>query len=262
MEQKINLFIEKMNQKAKDIGMSHSTFKNATGLTEKGQLSTSYDLTLLLLHATLNTTIVKIWKKETYTVEVHGINQRKINIKNTVYQKDLGSDYEILGGKTGTVGFIKNLSLLIYAKDEIYLLTVLKAKGDRFNQAQKIIDNLLEKGPKKQIHADAFTVIPYPSEPVNLFKTFKPDSLVSKNQTKKSNPASITKLLTIITMFEYPVQLNDRIQIQKEDIIEDNLNRIMVGDVITLFDALHLMLLSSSNILANVVARYTAENYM
>lgn len=262
MEPKMNLFVEQMNKKAKDIGMSHSTFKNPTGLTEKGQLTTSYDVALLLLHASLNPIIVKIWKKEEYTVTVHGVNHRKIDIKNTVYKNGLGDDYEIIGGKTGTLGFIKNLSVLIHAKEQIYLLTILKAKENRFKQAKMIMDNLLKSGTKNQINANAYTVIQYPSKHINLLKTFKPDSLISKNQTEKSNPASITKLLTIITALEYPVNLNDKIKIQNEDITEDFLNSIIVDDVITLFDAFHLMLLSSSNILANAIARHIVEKYI
>ncbi|KXA42631.1 hypothetical protein HMPREF3215_02040 [Staphylococcus simulans] len=52
--------------------------------TKKGQLSTSYGLTLLLLQASLNPTIVKIWKKEKHIVKILGDNTRKSEIKSTV----------------------------------------------------------------------------------------------------------------------------------------------------------------------------------
>ena len=85
--------------------------------------------------------------------------------------------------------------------------------------------------------------------------------MFSKNESDKSNPASITKLLTLITALEYPIDLNDKIKIQESD-VEDNMNNIYVGDIISLNDAIHFMLLSSSNILANAVARYIEENYL
>ncbi|WP_368045588.1 hypothetical protein [Staphylococcus rostri] len=44
-------FIEYMNKKALEIGMREPNFKNPSGLSARGQLSNSYDLTLLTLHA-------------------------------------------------------------------------------------------------------------------------------------------------------------------------------------------------------------------
>jgi D-alanyl-D-alanine carboxypeptidase len=42
-------FAQKMNEKAKKLGMNHSNFRNATGLHEDGQYSTAYDLARLLV---------------------------------------------------------------------------------------------------------------------------------------------------------------------------------------------------------------------
>lgn len=257
----MDLFISKMNEVAKNIGMLNSNFKNPSGLTKKGQLSTSYDLSLLLLQASLNPIIVKIWKKEKHIVRILGDNTRKSEIKSTVYNKSLNNYYDILGGKTGTVGFIKNLSVLLYAKDEIYLVTVLKAKGNRFHQVKLIMDTVLDN-KENNIDANSFTVFKYPLKNIELLKNFKPHSVFSKNESDKSNPASITKLLTLITALEYPIDLNDKIKIQESDIVEDNMNNIYVGDIISLNDAMHFMLLSSSNILANAVVRYIEENYL
>jgi D-alanyl-D-alanine carboxypeptidase len=257
----MDLFISKMNEVAKNIGMLNSNFKNPSGLTKKGQLSTSYDLSVLLLQASLNPIIVKIWKKEKHIVRILGDNTRKSEIKSTVYNKSLNNYYDILGGKTGTVGFIKNLSVLLYAKDEIYLVTVLKAKGNRFHQEKLIMDTVLDN-KENNIDANSFTVLKYHIKNIELLKNFKPHSIFSKNESDKSNPASITKLLTLITALEYPIDLNDKIKIQESDIVEDNMNNIYVGDIISLNDAIHFMLLSSSNILANAVARYIEENYL
>ncbi|MDW4458728.1 serine hydrolase [Staphylococcus saprophyticus] len=257
----MDVFISKMNEVAKNIGMLNSNFKNPSGLTKKGQLSTSYDLSLLLLQASLNPIIVKIWKKEKHIVRILGDNTRKSEIKSTVYNKSLNNYYDILGGKTGTVDFIKNLSVLLYAKDEIYLVTVLKAKGNRFHQVKLIMDTVLDN-KENNIDANSFTVFKYPLKNIELLKNFKPHSVFSKNESDKSNPASITKLLTLITALEYPIDLNDKIKIQESDIVEDNMNNIYVGDIISLNDAMHFMLLSSSNILANAVARYIEENYL
>ncbi|QLK85671.1 serine hydrolase [Staphylococcus sp. 17KM0847] len=255
-------FVEKMNEKAKSIGMHHSTFKNPSGLTARGQLSTSYDLSLLTLHASFNHNIVRIWKKKQYSIKIKGDNNREINIKTTVNDKVQYKHYRILGGKTGTIGFIKNLSVLVYDNEHIYIVTLLKVKGNRFYQAKQIIDHITNPEHSSVIDAHTYTVFKYPLYNPILFTQLMPTSLISKNEHARNNPASITKLLTLLVAFDYPIDLEDNIKITDKDIVEDSLNDIRSGDIIKLDDALHLMLLSSSNILANALSRHVFENYM
>lgn len=40
-------FVEKMNEKAKELGMKNTVFKNPTGLTEEGHLTTAYDMAII-----------------------------------------------------------------------------------------------------------------------------------------------------------------------------------------------------------------------
>ena len=40
-------FVKLMNQKAKELGLKNTTFKNPTGLDEEGHYSTAYDLAIL-----------------------------------------------------------------------------------------------------------------------------------------------------------------------------------------------------------------------
>ncbi|MDE5977290.1 MAG: D-alanyl-D-alanine carboxypeptidase [Turicibacter sp.] len=43
-------FVEKMNEKAKELGMNNTVFKNPTGLTEEGHLTTAYDMSIIGRH--------------------------------------------------------------------------------------------------------------------------------------------------------------------------------------------------------------------
>jgi len=45
----LSIFVRRMNSKAKELGMDRSTFRNAHGLTEKGHLSTAYDIGKLFI---------------------------------------------------------------------------------------------------------------------------------------------------------------------------------------------------------------------
>lgn len=64
-------FVSMMNQKAKEIGMLNTTFRNASGLDEKdaGNTSTAYDMALLMRYAMRNKQFAKITKSEYYTTE-------------------------------------------------------------------------------------------------------------------------------------------------------------------------------------------------
>ncbi|MBQ5973706.1 MAG: D-alanyl-D-alanine carboxypeptidase [Oscillospiraceae bacterium] len=47
----LDAFVEKMNAKAAELGLEHTTFVNPNGLTEAGQTTTCYDMALILRYA-------------------------------------------------------------------------------------------------------------------------------------------------------------------------------------------------------------------
>lgn len=47
-------FVERMNQRAKELGMNDTTFKNATGLPEAGHVTSAYDIALMSRELVLN----------------------------------------------------------------------------------------------------------------------------------------------------------------------------------------------------------------
>lgn len=67
-------FVEKMNFKAKEIGMLNSRFNNPSGLDidEEGNISTSYDMAVLLSYALDNELFAKIVKSENYSCQYIG----------------------------------------------------------------------------------------------------------------------------------------------------------------------------------------------
>ena len=91
-----------MNAKASYIGMTNSTFDNASG-TSSNNLTTANDLVQLLVEACSYPEIMKVWNKKTYTIAVGGTNPRSITINTTVANQTLENYYYILGGKTGSI---------------------------------------------------------------------------------------------------------------------------------------------------------------
>lgn len=88
-------FVKAMNKKAQEIGMLHTTFHNASGLDEEdeGNISTAYDMALLMSYAMKNTTFQTITSSQYYTTEW---NYRWKNKNRLLFEFAFTT-----GGKTG-----------------------------------------------------------------------------------------------------------------------------------------------------------------
>jgi D-alanyl-D-alanine endopeptidase (penicillin-binding protein 7) len=98
-------FVEAMNKKAAELGMTDSAFAEPTGLSE-GNKASAYDVARLI-HASLQyPQIAALTTQEKYSFTVQG-SGRKVNLTSTDYllsnQLFTNGDYRILGGKTGFI---------------------------------------------------------------------------------------------------------------------------------------------------------------
>jgi len=143
-------FVELMNKKAKEIGLSDTSFLNPTGLG-LDNFSTAQDLAklaeyLLKEHRSiLDITVMSGF--DLYTADGKVLHK----ITNTDELLKESSDFEkrIIGGKTGetrTAG--ECLLLVLKAKnDKDYLINVILNSKDRFGETKKII-NWLDSAPE------------------------------------------------------------------------------------------------------------------
>ncbi|MGO2242241.1 MAG: phage tail-collar fiber domain-containing protein [Halomonas sp.] len=84
-------------------------------------------------------------------------------------------------------------------------------------------------------------------------------TLYAKGLDETLKPASVTKVMTSMVMLDYVDDLQGTIQMQDGDQTGGSGNNLSVGDVITYYDALHNMLLPSSNVTTTVVARTVGQ---
>lgn len=123
----IENFVMMMNQKAYDIGMKNTVFSNPSGLDmfDDGNLSTSYDLALLMRYCMTN---------EMFR-EISGTKQFKSTIKGTWSNKHkLIQNYEYaIGGKTGYTKKARRTLITSAKKDEFELIVVTLDCGADFN---------------------------------------------------------------------------------------------------------------------------------
>lgn len=90
-------FIERMNEKAIELGLVDTSFADPSGL-DADNLSSAFDLSRLIVYAAGHELIATIMQKEEYRIRT---NRRRVRIRNT--NKLLGDDLDVWGGKTGFI---------------------------------------------------------------------------------------------------------------------------------------------------------------
>lgn len=119
-------FVNKMNEKASMLGMFNTTFHNPCGLDidDPGNLSTSYDMALLMKYCMENELFREI------------ISTKRYIFGNKVYENKnkLIKSYEyLLGGKTGYTYKAKRTLVTAAEKDDQYLIMVSLDCGNDYN---------------------------------------------------------------------------------------------------------------------------------
>ena len=130
-------FVEQMNQKAKELGMNDTVFKNCHGIDEDGHVTSAYDISLMsreLLNNHPNiTNYTTIW--------MDTLRDGKSQLVNT--NKLLRTYTGATGLKTGSTSLaLYNLSASATRNDLSLIAVIMKAPTSaiRFSEAQKLLD--------------------------------------------------------------------------------------------------------------------------
>lgn len=129
-------FVVKMNEKAKELGMKNTTFKNCNGLDEEGHLTTAYDVALMSQELIKHKEIF-----EFTSIWLDYLRDGKTQIVNT--NKLLKSYKGITGLKTGTTSQAGSCISATATRDGLTLIAVVLggATGkDRFADAAALLD--------------------------------------------------------------------------------------------------------------------------
>jgi len=158
----VSKFVSLMNKTGERIGMKNSTFKNPSGLDEEdgGNLSSAYDMAILMSYAMKNKTFRKIVGTKEYSLKTDK-NVYKWKNKN----KLLYSYKYMLGGKTGYTKKAKRTLVTSASKDNLNLVVVTINDGDDFLDHVSLFDEafnnfhnyiLLKKGKLNIIGEDYY----------------------------------------------------------------------------------------------------------
>jgi len=135
----IQQFLEKMNVKAKNLGMLDTSFANPTGLNGSENYSTSYDLAKLIKHIIFNyPQILEITSKVSAEIlnEDGSLHHLALNTNELI-----GKIPNIIGGKTGYNEEANGcLVLVLKNKNGDYLINIILGSPDRFTEMEKLIN--------------------------------------------------------------------------------------------------------------------------
>lgn len=131
------LFVERMNARAKELGMNDTTFKNCHGLDEDGHVTSSYDISLMSKELLNNHPSITKYT----TIWTDTLRDGKSQLSNT---NKLIKNYKgATGLKTGSTSLaLYNLSASATRDDLSLIAVIMKAPSTkvRFAEAQKLLD--------------------------------------------------------------------------------------------------------------------------
>ena len=255
-----------MNEKAASIGACTASFLDPSGLMYSGATASSRDILQILVYAAGIPQIAEKWGKDRYTMSIQGHNARRESITTTLVNPAYDSlNYPIIGGKTGTitaVGHVNyNLAWITRIGGTEMACVIMGCQTDesRWQDAESLVEyldlSLLGKATDARFEAPRFAVCKMPANPkrqkadtVTLFASKSPDEI--------GIPASLTKLMTLVTTYDYILDENELVRIVPSDLIGGSGDNLSAGDIVSIRDLAYDMLLPSSNCAAMALARH------
>lgn len=140
-------FVDKMNDKSRQIGLKDTNFKNPTGLDEKDQYSTAKDICMLIKSSLKDGNFRAIFTKEEYTSIQTEDHPNGVYMQSTVLKKLKDKNLEnftIIGGKSGTTNEAGRCwATLAIKNNKEYVVVVMGAQMDNNDGEEgQIIDTI------------------------------------------------------------------------------------------------------------------------
>ncbi|MGE8000976.1 D-alanyl-D-alanine carboxypeptidase family protein [Lysinibacillus sp. NPDC093190] len=137
-------YVKLMNEKAKQLGMKNTHFKNTTGLHHPDHYTSVKDISILLQYALTNNTFRDIYTAERYLIKSTNLHPEGMTVTSRMF-KNLNANEktrgEIIGGKTGyTEQAGLCLASLATINGEEYILVTVGAEGDSRTEQFNITD--------------------------------------------------------------------------------------------------------------------------
>ena len=263
--------------------MSGTHFDNPNGLTASSY-STPQDLLKLGLAVSASVRELDIWSTPARDFTIKGDNERTLSVVNGpagAYSSTLeAAGYKYLGGKGGSLdssyGYKRCIVLLAEVEKAPCLLSIMTTGQTAYNNidksAKELCDMLKAKingqTPTAGTNLNAlvtagggYAACVVPGVPGGYLHFESPAELiarptsVSASPTVSLLPASTTKIMTLLCALDFVTDLFAPFTVKTVDIAGGSGSTYYNGDILRFIDAARLLMMESSNTLANTIAR-------
>lgn len=257
-------FVAAMNAQAKEWGMFNTMWINPSGLGEKGvySQSTANDLAIMALHV-FSKKGIKYHGQDGYYISIKkpylmpGYCFKKKTIYSTTKIETIGDGFPIIGSKTGSgdgyqtlvivcdIEGIKVAGAIMNAKDE-------QGRFDAMDELMRIGYKVLHK------HAEVKNMSVTKARNASLCMMDEKGSIkhiFTQNADEVSAPMSTTKVMTMMIANRYIKDFNRNEYIIPSDLRNENGDVLHAWDKLSIKDMMAAMVISSSNVAANAIAR-------
>lgn len=272
-------FYAKMKEKAASFGIDTAKLTFNSAISESSGSITSQDMAKLGVMAMGHDEIAKIWNQHKYTFTTTGV-VKTFEVDSTIFGGDYGKYltdyYYVLGGKTGSVaktGAGTPVSCIVVAVEgpgDATFVGFISTKAtdtdgaNRYRTAKTAFDIASQKylDPNADVSAleatlpsdSMITILSLPKTGnllnYNHYDWYGENSkylVYDKNGTSFYYTASSWKILTCMTALDFISDMDERLTITESCIKTGSGPAFVGGEQITYRDALHLILLPSSN---------------
>ncbi len=134
-------FVDKMNEKMKNLGLSDTFFQDIVGLGNN--TSTARDIAMLLKIALENDIISDIVAKSEYEFSTLSGRVRRVSSTNNLFETYPNNNIELLGGKTGFTNLAGYCFTGKFSRNGNFVVSVVlnsDTLNSRFTETEKMID--------------------------------------------------------------------------------------------------------------------------
>ena len=132
----LSAFVQAMNNKAKEMGLTSSNFRNPAGFDDQNHYSSASDMAKIAKAAAQNSQISKVVStKETTVVSVDLAHSHKLVNLNKLLNED-----GVIGIKTGYTEIAGENLVGLVERDNHKILTVVLNSQDRFGESKNLIN--------------------------------------------------------------------------------------------------------------------------
>lgn len=275
-------FLAYMDKKASALGMSGTHYASPSGQTQSSY-STPQDALKLGVATCANPNALEIWATPSQSFTIRGDHARTASITNAFLNglaTDLGAYYKVLGGKGGSLiygsGYHRAQIILAEVEGRPVILSLMGLGQTSYNNIYKSAKELADmvkasingQTPTEGTNLAAlasnsggYAACIVPDVPGGYVNLVSPAELLTRTNAQNNHPtvsrypASTSKVMTMLCALEWWGNLKDPLVIKSSDIESGSGSTYYAGDVLVMEDALKIMMMESSNTLANAIGR-------